>query len=76
MKPIQVGSLEFPYEYKFETSTEMTSRYLGINWGWNGAYMTSGGETVWFSTDAISWNVGYVYTSVDYMIYDFELINN
>lgn len=59
------------YEYKYEVIEEMT-RYVGINWGWNGNYMTSDGEPVWFSTDAISWNVGYVFTQLDYMIYGFH----
>lgn len=61
------------YEFKLELTNEMESRYVGINWGWNGAYMMSDGSTIWFSTDAISWEVAYVYTQLNYMLYGFHV---
>ena len=64
----------FPqYEYQNEITVERLSRYVGINWGWNGSYMTDGIDAVWFSADAISWDVGDVYTHVEHMIYGFHI---
>ena len=60
------------YEYKIEESEELTTRYVGINWGWNGSYMYDNSGVIWFATDAIAWNVGKVYTQLEYMIYGFS----
>lgn len=77
LKPIpEFSPLEHPYEYMYVESTEFVSRYLGINWGWEDLGMTNNGGTIWFSTDVINWHVGYTYTAVEDMYYNFRELTN
>lgn len=61
---------------KSETVEERTPKYVGINWGWDGAYMYSGSSPIWFSTESLSWSTGYyTWNNIDYMIYGFSSCN-
>ncbi len=70
--PSMSPNLDPIYEIIYVDSDEMLSRYVGINWGWNGSYMTSGDAPIWFNTDAITWDVGTIYNYLYYMIYGFH----
>lgn len=39
------------YVYKKEVVTTVTSRYVGINWGWDGSYMENGEDVIWIYGD-------------------------
>ena len=69
--------MAIPYEYMFVNTPEEFSRYLGINWGWDGAGMTDNGSTIWFNTEVIDWSAGgYTFTRVDDVYYNFRELTN
>ena len=55
------------YEYKTEYEIVVSNRYVGMNWGNEGSYT----DGTWFSADVISWPMGYIYNTLDYMLFGF-----
>ena len=55
------------YEYKTEYETVVSNRYVGMNWGFEDSYTNES----WFSADVISWPMGFLYDTLDYMVYGF-----
>lgn len=65
--------LDGTHLHRFESSSEIISTYVGINWGWDGAYMFSGLLPIFYNTEAISWITGgYNWDTIEYIIYNFS----
>lgn len=68
------NSLNGP-QYQTITTEQLKSTYFGINWGWGNTGISSGGSTIWYNSEGISWIVGTRnYTHVDCVLSDFHPI--
>ncbi len=66
--------VQMEYEYYTETTNVLESRYVGINWGWDGQYMYSGLSPVWYNIEGIAWTVGpRTYSILESMVTDFSI---
>ena len=66
------NSLLYGPQYKTEVTYGATKTYFGFNWGWEETGMTSGGSTIWYNSQIVSWSSGgYNFTQVEGMMFDF-----
>ena len=54
-----------------ERTTTVTD-YVAVNWGWNGTGDASGGSTIWYNMDSTWYVGGNSYSSINYLVYDFQ----
>jgi hypothetical protein len=71
------NSLFYGPQYKTEVTDNILSTFFGFNWGWGNTGMTSGGSTIWYNAQAVSWTVGArTYTEVHSILSDFYPIDD
>jgi len=64
----------FEENHRFSTQIDVIAKYIGINWGWNGSNMYSGGQPIYYNTEAVAWTTGfYTWNHLDYMVYGFSI---
>ena len=66
------NSLVYGPQYKTEVTDTVISTFFGFNWGWGNTGMTSGGSTIWYNAQTVSWTAGArTYTEVHAVLSDF-----